>query len=127
MTVIQTEFEFELPVGYVAPDGVGHKTGKMRLATAADELALMADPRAQANDAYAALVMLSKVITQLGTLSEISLGVIEGLFVADLSYLQALYRQINETGKTLVSVTCSHCNEAHEIDLLTLGGADATP
>ena len=35
---MQTEFEFELPKGYVDQNGDLHKRGTMRLATAADEI-----------------------------------------------------------------------------------------
>ncbi len=38
MSVLQTEFEFTLPMGYVDEAGTLHKNGAMRLATAADEI-----------------------------------------------------------------------------------------
>ena len=45
--IMQTEFEFELPKGYVDPNGEIHKRGTMRLATAADEILPLRDPRVQ--------------------------------------------------------------------------------
>jgi hypothetical protein len=118
-----TEFEFTLPVGYVDPDGNVHKQGVMRMATAMDEIAPLRDLRVRANQAYLAIVLLSRVIVKLGTLPNISTTVIENLYVADLAYLQALYRQVNEEGKTTISVTCPECQAKHEVDLATLGGS----
>ncbi|BDI34276.1 hypothetical protein CCAX7_63270 [Capsulimonas corticalis] len=93
---LQTEFEFTLPRGYVAPDGTLHRKGRMRLATAMDEIAPLRDPRVKANQAYLVIILLARVITQLGTVEVIETGVIENLFSADLTYLQNLYRRINE-------------------------------
>jgi len=42
------------------------------------------------------VIILSRVITQLGALDEITSIVIEGLFACDLNYLQIFYRQIND-------------------------------
>jgi hypothetical protein len=119
----QTEFEFTLPVGYVDQEGNVHRQGTMRLATAMDEIVPLRDVRVRANQAYLAIVLLSRVVTRLGSLPAISTGVIENLYVADLAYLQALYRQINEEGKTTITVTCPECNTQHEVDLAELGGS----
>jgi hypothetical protein len=119
---LQTEFEFILPLGYVDRDGNLHKHGVMRLATAMDEIAPLRDLRVRGNQAYLAIILLSRVITKLGTLSSINTGVIENLFAADLAYLQALYRRINEEGKTTVPVTCPECQAELDVDLANLGG-----
>ena len=119
---LQTEFEFDLPMGYVDRDGNLHKSGTMRLATAMDEIAPLRDPRVRGNQAYLVIVLLSRVVTQLGTLPQITTGIVENLFAADLAYLQTLYRRINEEGKTTISVTCPQCNTEHELDLANLGG-----
>jgi hypothetical protein len=121
--VLQTEFEFTLPVGYVDPDGNLHRQGAMRMATAMDEVAPLRDPRVRANPAYLTVILLARVITRLGGLQSISTGVTESLFVADLAYLQTLYRQINEQGKSLITVTCPACQTRHEVDLAELGGS----
>ena len=94
--MIQTEFEFTLPKGYVDGDGNLHRKGVMRLSRAIDEITPMRDPRVRNNPAYATVIILSRVITKLGGLEEISSMVIENLFAIDLSYLQKFYRQINE-------------------------------
>jgi hypothetical protein len=119
---VQVEFEFELPIGYVDREGNLHKHGTMRLATAMDEISPLNDMRVQSNEAYLVIVLLTRVITSLGTLQHINTGVIENLFAADLSYLQAFYQQINENGKTTRAIACPHCQKAVEIDLSTLGG-----
>lgn len=90
-----TEIDFELPKGYVDDSGELHRRGTMRLATAADEILPLRDPRVQQNEAYLAVIVLARVITRLGSLAEVSTNVIEGLFVSDLAYLERLYEQIN--------------------------------
>jgi len=115
--MLQTEFEFTLPRGYVDKEGNLHKQGTMRLATAADEIAPLRDPRVTANQAFLAVILLARVITQLGSLPDVSTKVIEGLFSADFAYLQDFYRRINENGTTKVPTTCPECNHNFEVDL----------
>ena len=66
-----TEFEFELPRGYLDENGELHKKGVMRMATAADEILPLRDPRVVSNPAYLTIILLSRVITSLGTLTNI--------------------------------------------------------
>jgi hypothetical protein len=119
---LQTEFEFTLPRGYVDQSGNLHRQGVMRLATAMDEIAPLRDPRVRNNQAYLVIILLARVVTQLGTLPAVDTGVIENLFAADLAYLQALYRRINEEGTSLMPVTCPECQARFEVDLASLGG-----
>src|SRR6185436_14677620 len=91
----QTEVDFELPKGYVDESGTLHRRGVMRLATAADEILPLRDPRVQQNEAYLAVIVLSRVITRLGSLPDVHTGVIEGLFASDLAYLERLYEKFN--------------------------------
>ena len=119
---LQTEFEFTLPRGYVDKEGNLHKKGVMRLATAMDEIAPLRDLRVRANDAYLVIILLSRVIVQLGTLDRVTPRVVENLFAADLAYLQTFYRRINEEGITTVTVTCPECQTEFEVDLADLGG-----
>ena len=93
---LQTEFDFVLPRGFVAPDGSLHRKGRMRLATAMDEIAPLRDPRVKASQAYLVIILLARVITQLGDVEVIDTGVVENLFSADLAFLQEFYRKINE-------------------------------
>lgn len=92
---LQTEIDFELPKGYLDDSGMLHRNGTMRLATAADEILPLRDPRVQQNEAYLAIIVLSRVITRLGSLGDIHPGIIEGLFASDLDYLQRLYERFN--------------------------------
>ena len=94
-TGFQTEIEFELPKGYVDEAGTLHRRGTMRLATAADEILPLRDPRVQQNEAYLAVIVLARVVTNLGTLADIHTGVIENLYASDLAYLQRLYEKFN--------------------------------
>ena len=91
----QTEIEFELPKGYLDETGTLHRHGTMRLATAADEILPLRDPRVQQNEAYFVVIVLARVITRLGSLADIHTGVIEGLYASDLAYLQRLYEKLN--------------------------------
>jgi len=94
--MLQTEFEFSLPKGYLDSDGNLHRRGVMRLARAIDEITPMRDPRVQSNPAYATVIVLSRVITGLGALEEVTPAIVEKLFACDLNYLYQFYRQINE-------------------------------
>lgn len=120
---LQTEFDFVLPRGYVDQNGNLHRQGVMRLATAMDEIAPLRDLRVRGNQAYLVIILLSRVVTRLGTLPEINTGVIENLFAADLAYLQALYRRINEEGTSLIQLACPECQAKFEVDLANLGGS----
>ena len=119
--MLQTEFEFTLPRGYVNSDGSLHKTGTMRLATAADEILPLRDPRVKANQAYLLVILLSRVITRLGDLPEVNPKVIEGLFSSDLAYVQSFYHQINENGHTMMEATCPDCNKTFGVDITSQG------
>ena len=114
---MQTEFEFELPKGYVDASGEVHKHGIMRLATAADEILPLRDPRVQQNSGYLTIILLSRVITKLGTLSTVNTRVIENLFTMDLAYLQDMYQRINDVEPPTMTVVCPKCGEVHEVPI----------
>ncbi|MFN6515796.1 MAG: hypothetical protein RMY29_015040 [Nostoc sp. CreGUA01] len=105
-----TEFEFTLPKGYLDSEGNLHRKGVMRLSTAIDEIAPLRDPRVKANPVYATIIILSRVITHLGALSDISPAIVENFFAQDLNYLQDFYRRINglesETSSSEDVVNC---------------------
>lgn len=118
----QTEFDFELPMGYVDSEGNLLRHGTMRLATALDELTVLSDMRSRNNDAYVVILLLARTITSLGSITNINTGIIEGLFAADLSYLQEFYRRINESGSTKRTYACPHCGKPFEVDLAETSG-----
>ncbi len=93
---LRTEFSFTLPKGYVDRDGALHRHGTMRLSTARDEIEPLRDQRiSSAEDPYLTIIVLARVITELGSLSTIDTSVVEGLFAADLAFLQDVYGIIN--------------------------------
>lgn len=120
--MLQTEFPFVLPHGYLDSDGTLHREGIMRLATAMDEIAPLKDRRVQSNPGYLVIILLARVITRLGELEQINPKIIEGLFAGDLAYLQDMYQRINQTGNNRVTVTCPHCEGLFEVELDGLGG-----
>jgi phage FluMu protein gp41 len=111
--VFRTEAEFTLPIGYLDSGGTLHRDGTMRLATAADEILPLKDPRVQQNPAYLVVILLSRVITRLGDVSQITPKVIENLYAADLARLQSLYNELNRLdGGPMVS--CPNCGHAFQ-------------
>lgn len=114
---LRTEFEFELPRGYVDRAGTVHRHGVMRLATARDELVPLHDDRVRENPAYLTVVLLARVITRLGSIDDVHAGLVENLFASDLAFLQDLYRRINSEGHTRAAVACPACRHEFEIDL----------
>lgn len=115
--VLRTEFAFVLPRGFVDESDTVHREGVMRLATARDEILPQRDPRVRENEAYLTVLLLSRVVTRLGTLSSINAGTIEGMFASDLAFLQDLYRRVNQEGTTQVAVTCPACAHHFAVDL----------
>lgn len=113
---METEFPFTLPRGYLAPDGTVHRGGVMRLASAADEIIPLEDPRVRGNRAYLVILLLARVIVRLGDLEgdAVSPECIERLFSADLAYLQDRYREINGLEVTGRTITCPRCGETIE-------------
>jgi hypothetical protein len=116
-TEFVTTFDFELPRGYVDDDGVVHRHGTMRLATARDELLPLSDMRVKDNPAYLSVVLLARVVTRLGTLRSVHGDIIENLFASDLAFLQDLYRRINTEGHTRASITCPACHHGFAVDV----------
>lgn len=119
---LQTSYPFRLPRGYVDGEGTLHREGRMRLATAGDELGALRDPRAKADESYLNILILSKVITALGTLEEITPQVIERLFLSDMEFLQNMYETINKAENPQIQVTCPHCGQTFT-DTINFQGA----
>jgi hypothetical protein len=116
-TQLQTEFEFTLPQGYTDDEGTLHREGRMRLATAADEIKPLNDPRVQSNSSYLTIILLSRVVTELGDLDSVDRTVIENLFVADLEYLQAMYERVNNQGSNTVETACPDCGDVFDVSV----------
>jgi hypothetical protein len=119
--VLQTEFEFTLPNGYLDENHTLHRDGVMRLATALDEIAPLEDPRVRNNEAYVVIVLLSRVITQLGTLPKVTPQIVERMFAADIAFLQDMYRHINELEDRTLPIDCPNCQHQFEVNVPFLG------
>ena len=123
MNGLQTEFEFTLPKGYVDSGGTLHRVGTMRLATARDEIEPLRDPRVGGpDDPFLTVIVLSRVVTRLGTLSGVTPRDIENLFAADLAFLQDTYNSING-GDGALPVVCPACDHAFEVARDPVGGS----
>ncbi len=125
--MFQTEFDFTLPLGYADGDGTLHRDGTMRRATAADEILPLRDPRVQQNQAYLVVILLSRVVTRLGSLAQVTPKVIESLYASDLSFLQDLYNRVNLAEPERVSTSCPSCQHEFTVEVDGLGGSVATP
>src|SRR4051812_15851395 len=117
---LTTEFAFVLPRGYVDSSGTLHRHGVMRLATARDELVPLHDDRVRENAAYLTVVLLGRVITRLGSITDVHPGMVENFFASDIAFLQDLYRRVNQEGHSRASVTCPGC--AHQFTVDVAGG-----
>jgi hypothetical protein len=114
---MRTEFAFQLPRGYVDGSGAVHRAGAMRLATARDELVPLRDDRVRENAAYLTVVLLARVVTRIGEITDVHAGVIENLFASDLAFLQDMYRRINSEGHTRAGVACPECGHTFAVEL----------
>ena len=114
---METVYDFTLPKGYMDASGELHRKGKMRLATAGDEISATRDPRVLSNPSYLTIVILSKVVTSLEGLDAVTATTIEQLFTADLSYLQDMYQRINDIEHPLMQRVCPDCGKTFEVPL----------
>jgi len=119
--MLQTEFAFMLPKGYIDEYGNVHRDGVMRMATALDEIAPLHDPRVRNNEAYLVVILLSQVITSLGTFQKVTPAMVEKFFAADIAYLQDLYRQVNDVSARKVTLWCPNCGHEFEEEIPLLG------
>jgi hypothetical protein len=117
---LQTEYDFSLPRGYLDRNGQLHRQGRMRLATARDEIRAAQDPRVENSPAYLPVLLISQVITSLGGLPSVSPQVVEGMFAADLAYLEDLYLRINSHQPVLVGAACPHCGSQFQLQVAPL-------
>ena len=114
---MRTEVSFTLPKGYVDTEGTLHRAGTMRLATARDEIVPLREGQVRENEAYLTVLLLSRVVTRIGDVTDVTPGMIEELFAADFDHLQRLYERLNTDGEAVGSVTCPSCSHAFEVDL----------
>ena len=114
---METVYEFTLPKGYMDSAGELHRRGKMRLATAGDEISATRDPRVLSNPSYLTIVILGKVVTELEDVQMVSANIIEKLFTADLAFLQDMYQRINDIEPPTMEVVCPDCGKVFQVPL----------
>ena len=56
------------------------------------------------------MILLSRVVTRLGSVAQVNPKVIEDLFATDLAYLQGLYNRVNALDEA--AGACPHCGKA---------------
>jgi hypothetical protein len=114
---MQTEIAFTLPVGYVDDHGARHREGTMRLATARDEIEPLRDVQVRTNSAYLSVLLLARTVTRIGSVTDVTPGLVERLFAADFDHLQRLYERVNSDGDAVGVVACPACAHRFEVDL----------
>jgi hypothetical protein len=125
--MLQTEFEFTLPCGYLDAAGTLHREGTIRRATAADEILPLKDPRVVRNPSYLIVILLARVVTKLGSIEQVNTKVIEDLYATDLAHLQKLYNQINSLEPGDGKVVCPSCSHQFALEGAAAGGSPAIP
>lgn len=114
---METIYDFTLPKGYIDGAGEIHRRGKMRLATAGDEISATRDPRVLSNPSFLTVVILSRVVTELEGVEMVSASLIEKLFTADLAFLQDMYQRINDIEPPTMEVVCPDCGKTFQVPL----------
>lgn len=114
---METVYSFTLPKGFIDNAGEIHRNGKMRLATAGDEISATRDPRVLSNPSYLTIVILGKVVTELEGVPMVSANVIERLFTADLAFLQDMYQRINDIEPPTMEAVCPDCGKIFKVPL----------
>jgi hypothetical protein len=115
--MIQTEYEFSLPCGFVDDTGTLHRDGVIRLSTALDEIEALRDPRVKIHESYLSVVLLSRVVVRLGSIEAPGPELIERLFSADFAYLQEVFVRLNDAGAGLAETQCPECGARFPVDL----------
>ena len=121
---MQTVFDFTLPRGYITPAGELYQNGQMRLATARDEVESLQDPRVQANEAYLPIVLLSRVVTRLGSIDLVTPPIIENLFATDFAYLEDLYERLNTHEQVVLGAVCPSCSTQFQLQIAPIGDGE---
>ena len=114
------EIEFTLPLGFTDDEGNLYRNGKMRLATAYDEIVIQDHEKNAFNRRYRDLLVLSQVITELGEYTKVQPELLENLFEVDFIYLQMLYREMNSSYSRKAEARCPACGNIDQIAMADL-------
>lgn len=120
MDMTTGEIGFTLPRGYLDSAGQVQRLGIMRPALAIDEIEALQDPRVQANEAYLSIVLLSRVIVQLGSLAPVTPQMLERMYAADVAYLEDVYLRLNAAEPVLLDVICPQCSGRFQVQAAPL-------
>ena len=101
-------------------NGEIHRNGRMRLATAVDEIESIEHPKVQEKESYLPVLLLGRVVTQLGTLPTVGPRIVAQLYASDFIYLQDLYLRLNSTETITLSTMCPQCNHAFQLQVAPL-------
>src|ERR1044072_228327 len=114
---MRTEVPFTLPMGYVDTNGNVHREGRMRLATARDEIEPLGDAGVRQNQAYLSVLLVARTVTQIGGGTEITPELVAGLYAGDFDHLQRVCERINSDGDSVGVVRCPNCSHEFKVDM----------
>ena len=121
---IRTQFRFTLPKGTGIKTENGHKvTGIMRLVKVKDIVSIERDSTVQKNTGAFYVVLLSKVIEELGSERNINRGTIEKLTPVDFAFLVDFMHEINHQVIKKIPLKCPTCQSDFEGEFEQLGEA----
>lgn len=111
---IRTTFKFTLPKGTGIKTEPGRKTsGTMRLIQVKDLLQIERDGQVQRGTGAFYVVLLSKVVTELGTERMITRKTIEQLSSIDFAFLVDFLHEINHQVIKKIPLTCPDCGHIY--------------
>lgn len=118
---------YTLPIGLADPKGALQREVTMRAATALDELEIQAQDAAAINDRFRDLLIFSRVISSIGTITNPTLETLEELYETDFLYLQLAFRELNGVAGNLYTLTCPQCGKKHAVSLEAAYSAQESP
>jgi hypothetical protein len=121
---IRTTFRFTLPRGTGIKTEAGRKaSGTMRLAQVKDLVQIERDGQVQRGTGAFYVVLLSKVITELGTEKMITRRTIEQLNSVDFAFLVDFLHEINHQVIRKIPLACADCGHTYLGAFTQLGEA----
>ena len=124
MPKLRTEFRFVLPRGTGMKSEEGRKvSGTMRLIKVKDLVDIERDGQVKRGTGAYYVVMLSRCITQLGSISMINRNTIEKLDPIDFAFLVDFMNEINHQVIKRLPLVCSECGNEYEGIISQLGEA----
>jgi len=119
---IRNEFRFTLPKGFGIKNENSHKvSGIMRLVKVSDIVMIERDSTVQKNSGAFYIVLLSKVITSLGTERNINRNTIEKMHPVDFAFLVDFMHEINHQVIKKIPLKCPNCNTEYFGEFEQLG------